>query len=130
MRTQTVVSYHAYLVQQHAVLVAIEWRHRASEMMLLTKFCASLRSGLRRFLQDKHIDHQEYTISQLVQASSVREFYSRGTAPVATLNAFNAEGKWCFFCKSKTLDAVDCRKIAAKKAQGEWVDHSKRPARR
>jgi hypothetical protein len=135
LRNQSVKTYYAYLLQQQAAHAAIAWKYRPSEATLLTKFCATLRPDLRRFLQEKRIDHPDYCISQLVQVASVRESASRAVVP--ELNAFHggqrergtpgADKKWCFFCKSANHNDTDCRKIAAKKAKGEWKD---RPARR
>lgn len=142
LRTQSVNAYYAYLLQQQAAHAAIAWEYRPSEHTLLTKFCASLRPDLKRFLQEKRIDHPDYSISQLVQAASIRESTTR-SAPSTLhghpeLNAWNgrpAAGnanptqKWCFFCKSTTHNDTECRKILAKKARGEWKERP-RPAGR
>jgi hypothetical protein len=91
---------------------------RPSEPALLNKFCASLRPDLKRYLQEKRIDHPDYSISQLVQAASVRESSLRGPT-VPNLNTMDgrrdsgkpggtkADGKsdkdrkWCFFLQEQ-----------------------------
>jgi hypothetical protein len=132
LRNQSVGAYYAYLLQQQAAHAAIAWKHRPSEATLLTKFCASLRPDLKRFLQEKRIDHPNYTISQLVQAASVRESSTRSqiTPNLNTMDA-SADSKSrrqykCFFCRTDSHSHTECRKIAAKKKRGEWKE---RPAK-
>lgn len=125
-RNQSAHEYYAFLLQMQAKIAAIDWQCRPSDATLLTKYCASLRPDLKRFLQEKRIDRPDFSIHQLVQSASVREAAIR--APSPSLNALDAgtggagERKWCFFCKSNTHTANDCRKIAKKKARGEWKE--------
>jgi hypothetical protein len=124
-RAQSAYEYYAFLLKLQASIAAVGWEHRPSHTTLLTKFCASVRSDLQRFLQEKRIDHPDYSIHQLVQIAGVRETTLRAPAP--RLDLFNGRGadstqKYCFFCKPNTHSAEECRKIAAKKARGEWKE--------
>jgi hypothetical protein len=133
LRNQSCNAYYAYLLQQQAALEAVAWRHRPSDATLLNKCCASLRPDLKRFLQEKRIDNPDYTISQLVQAATVRENATRQGAPVPNLNSVDGKSpsknqKFCFFCKKNGHDHTEYRKIKAKKDRGEWKERP-RPAR-
>lgn len=131
-RNQNAYEYYAYLLNLQARIAAVDWQQRPPDHQLLTKFCNSARADLRRFLQEKRIDHPDYTLSQLVQAASVRETTLRASAG-PSINAFQSrqsrreprpaagsDRMWCFFCNKSNHNAADCRKIAAKKKRGAW----------
>jgi hypothetical protein len=126
-RNQNSQEYYAYLLQLQSRIASVDWQQRPADHILLTKFCSSARVDLRRFLQEKRIDHPDYTISQLVQAASIRESSCRSPGP--GLNAFEGavpnsdpNKKYCYFCKKNSHNAAECRKIAAKKKRGEWQE--------
>jgi hypothetical protein len=133
LRNQSCSAYSAYVLLQQAALAAVAWRHRPSDAALLTTFCVSLRPDLKRFLQEKRIDHADYTISQLFQAATVRENATCQGAPVPNLTSVDGQSpsknqKFCFFCKKNGHDHTECRKIKAKKDRGDWKERP-RPAK-
>jgi hypothetical protein len=125
-RAQSAYEYYAFLLKLQASIAAVGWEHRPSNTSLLTKYCASVRVDLQRYLQEKRIDHPEYSLHQLVQIAGVRESSLRSAPRFDAMNGRGAgtdtQQKYCFFCKSNTHSAADCRKIAAKKARGEWKE--------
>jgi hypothetical protein len=119
-RNQTAQEYYAYLLQLQSRIASVDWQQRPADHTLLTKFCSSARIDLRRLLQEKRIDHPDYTISQLVQAASVRESTNR--APVPSMNAIDGQKpkpgptkKYCSFCKKEGHNADECRKKCREK---------------
>jgi hypothetical protein len=87
---------------------------------------------LKRVLQEKRVENPEYTISKLVNIAHVRERAELAAARPG-LNTMDSDGgkkssgagpstKRCFFCKSRTHDDTECRKIKAKKAAGLWKE--------
>jgi hypothetical protein len=129
-RGQSAYEYYAFLLKLQSAIAAVNWERRPSDMSLLTKYCASVRGDLQRYLQEKRIDHPGYSIHQLVQIASVRENPARDSSRTSPrLDTMSGSGprkdaqkKYCFFCKSNSHSAAECRKIAAKKARGEWKE--------
>jgi hypothetical protein len=134
-RNQSAYACYRFLLQLQAQIGSISVEATPTAAALTNKFCASVRVDLKRYLQEKRIDHPDYSISQLVSAASVRERSLRaGNDPVPALQSMQTKEnsshpkKWCFFCKSSDHTAEQCRKIAAKKAKGEWKERA-RPAK-
>jgi hypothetical protein len=131
-RHQNAHEYYRFLLQLQSQIASIAPEAAPTPIALANKYCASVRHDLKRYLQEKRIDHPDYSITQLVSAAGVRENALRGKVPAPDLATMQGsspgtnERKWCFFCKSHTHNASDCRKIAAKKAAGQWRERRPR----
>jgi hypothetical protein len=131
-RGQNVHEYYRYLLTLQSQIAGMNFGVKPTETAFLNKFCASLRSDLQRYLQEKRVDHPDYTLSQLITSASVRERAVRNSNPAPSINFMDGtqkpgrndqnDKKWCYFCKSNTHSADECRRIAARKARGEWQE--------
>ena len=133
-RTQTANEYYRFLLQLQSQIGSIAVEAAPTTTALTNKFCASVRLELKRYLQEKRIDCPDYSLAQLVSAAHARERTLK-PIPSPAINVTQVpEGSgdknriWCFYCRSSTHSADDCRRIKAKKAKGEWQERP-RPKR-
>jgi hypothetical protein len=91
-------------------------------------FVHGLRQPVRDEVERIHIRNPDLTLVELLEEAELEEKHDkrkRKTKPVPQLNSIDSKTKRCYFCKG-AHDPKDCKKIAAKKAAGTWVDKPKR----
>jgi hypothetical protein len=138
----SVRDFYTYLLTLRMRIASLDAGEKPTDREFLRKFCGNIREPVRTIISKKRITEPNLTLTQLVKLAELEERAVKDTS--AALRAFgfgqwekkkkgtqpekgkkgNEQGgsksKYCGYCRSNSHSWDECRKIAARKAAGNW----------
>ncbi len=144
----TAREFHTNLLKLRMRIAAIDSNESPSEREFLRKFCANLREPTRSVIAKKRITEPHLSLPQLVKLAELEEHSHPSTSTALRQFKFRenvaknppfqhtakttgntstagSKKKFCFYCNSTSHSAEECRRIAARRAEGTWTDRPK-----